>query len=177
MSRNEDKPKIAKLLLLEGLHGTGKSTLAASLAQESRTAVFHHGPPVSTDPYYEYLRPIVFLESWSVICDRSHIGETVWPHIFGRPTLFPSWDGTFKGIEDTIQEAASVVEVWYLVGAGTRDRISNQTQASCAKRELTAQQIIDAHELYLEALNRTKFPTHVVTFDTAAKEVYRWKSL
>lgn len=176
MSRNE-LPKISKVLLLEGLHGTGKSTLAASLATENRTAVFHHGPPISTDPYYEYLRPIVFLEGWQVICDRSHIGECVWPEIFGRPSLFPTYEGTFKGVEDALAEAASVVEVWYLTGAGTPERMAEEVMKNCLKRGLSADQIVKAHALYMETLGMTRFPVKFVSWMDKPREVERWKSL
>lgn len=177
MSRSEDKPKITKLLLLEGLHGTGKSTLAASLSAQARTAVFHHGPPVSTDPYYEYLRPIVFLEGWQVICDRSHIGEKVWPEIFGRQTLFPTYDGTFRGVEDAIQEAASVAEIWYLTGSGTQERLGESTLKACLNRGLSPEQIMDAHGIYLEALGMTRFPVKFVSWSDVNREVERWKHL
>lgn len=176
MSRS-DRPRINKLLILEGLHGTGKSTLAASLATESRTATFHAGPPVSTDPFFEYLRPIVFLEGWNVVCDRWHLGEFVWPAIFGRPSLFPSVDGTIKSIEDAIQEAASVVEVWLMVGSGTRERISVSAAERCLERGMTAKQVTDAHDLFLRALEITRFDSKVVSWSDLPKEVARWKSL
>jgi hypothetical protein len=169
--------KVNSLLILEGLHGTGKSTVAASIMSNTRVASFHAGPPVSDDPYYEYLRPFIFLDGWDVVFDRGHIGELVWPAIFQRPSLFPTVKGVFPQVERAIKEAASVVEIWYLTGSGTSERLGESTKNACEKKGLTPEQIVDAHALYLEALEVSMFDVKFLDFSSIDKEVERWKSL
>jgi hypothetical protein len=169
--------KINKLLILEGLHGVGKSTLAASLAGEPRTATFHFNAPMGSDPYYEYLRPIVWLADWSVVLDRSHLGEVVWPTIFGRTPLYG--ERALPQLETAIQEAASVVEVWVLCGPSplipSKD---NPVRNASRARGLTDEEVDFAWHLFTEEIpNRTTFPCHLLTWDELPKEVTRWKSL
>lgn len=84
------------LIILEGPDCGGKTHLARRIADhltqsdpDAAIEVLHRGPPVD-HPLEEYERPL-----WSyrpgrnrhVICDRWHLGEWVYPAIFGRKTL------------------------------------------------------------------------------------------
>jgi hypothetical protein len=81
------------LHIIEGLDGVGKSTLAKFLiimAPDTPTAHFHAGKPVGTDYLAEYWYPVSFLGKYTVVCDRWHLGEEVWPKLFGRSPLEPN---------------------------------------------------------------------------------------
>lgn len=79
-----------RIIIIEGTDGTGKTTLANELAAQagSRTAVFHAGPPRSQSYISEYVLPLaIATDGWTCICDRWHLGEPVWSHIFGRTPI------------------------------------------------------------------------------------------
>lgn len=83
------------LILLEGPDASGKSTLATQLAEALRAVypshtvnVMHKGPP-TTHPLAEYENPLFTYRPGTgqhIICDRWHVGEYVYPSIFGRGT-------------------------------------------------------------------------------------------
>lgn len=75
-----------KLIIIEGLDRTGKSTLAKLLADPDEP--LHFSKP-ERHPLDEYLEPIArWLPDETLIIDRYHLGETVWPTIFNRPTVY-----------------------------------------------------------------------------------------
>jgi hypothetical protein len=83
------------LIILEGPDGAGKTTLARSLVANiqlrdpgSTVELFKCGPP-SRHPLDEYVTPLLTYQPGSkhhVICDRWHLGETVYPDVLNRPT-------------------------------------------------------------------------------------------
>lgn len=83
------------LLIVEGGDGVGKSTLVADVAEVLRTAypddtveLWRKGPPKS-HPVDEYVIPLLTYRpgrGHHIVCDRWHIGELVYPKIFGRQT-------------------------------------------------------------------------------------------
>jgi hypothetical protein len=75
------------IIIIEGSDGTGKSVLAAELAQRDGRVGLHAGPPTSdnwTDEYVNCIPP----STWPLVLDRWHIGEFIWPQFFGRKSLF-----------------------------------------------------------------------------------------
>lgn len=85
-------------IILEGVDGAGKTTLTHQLAAALRKRsdvgtieTLHKGPPTAPHPLQEYVTPIVdYLpgRGRTVIADRWHWGERIYPKILGRPTLF-----------------------------------------------------------------------------------------
>ena len=76
------------LIAIEGVDLTGKSTLAAELAEAWGASVTHAGPP-SYGSLVEYEDPLALYDPLGdehVVLDRWHVGEYVWPAIFRRPT-------------------------------------------------------------------------------------------
>lgn len=82
------------LIICEGPDLCGKSTLADRLRSYISTTthkearVIHAGPPLA-DPISEYVTPLADYVPGggeSIILDRWHVGEMVWPGFFGRPT-------------------------------------------------------------------------------------------
>lgn len=87
------------LIILEGTDCAGKSTLARQLGdhiaeywEQDRIEIKHAGPP-TTHPYGEYIEPLTDFDPMShetIICDRWHVGEAVYPKILGRETQMTS---------------------------------------------------------------------------------------
>lgn len=83
------------LIILEGPDGAGKTRLATDLRKLIErqnpgcfTFQFHRGVPTA-HPIDEYMRPINRYRPGGnrhVVIDRWHWGESVYPHIFNRPT-------------------------------------------------------------------------------------------
>lgn len=85
------------LILVDGVDCSRKSTLVKQLADYVATQhpgdtvdVWHAGPPMK-HPLDEYVTPLLNYRprrGRHVICDRWHLGEAVYPRIFGRATKF-----------------------------------------------------------------------------------------
>lgn len=83
------------LIILEGVDRSGKSTLAKMITDllrrlhpADRVELLRAGPPMK-HPLDEYERPLFHYRPGSghhIICDRWHIGERVYPSVFGRKT-------------------------------------------------------------------------------------------
>lgn len=88
---------IVALIILEGSDQAGKSTIAHAINRQLRKIypddnieILHAGPP-QYHPLDEYERPLFAyrpLQQHHIICDRWHIGESVFPAIFHRSTQF-----------------------------------------------------------------------------------------
>lgn len=83
------------LIIVEGVDGVGKSTLIDHLKERitqrlpnTVVEVWHKGPP-KAHPLYEYEQPLFNYRPGNgrtIICDRWHIGEWIYPELFGRDT-------------------------------------------------------------------------------------------
>lgn len=78
-------------IIIEGTDGVGKTTLAKRLVAKTQCVYRHAGPPTSGTWVAEYVAPLIREYPWvlkRVIFDRWHVGEMVWPRLFGRESLF-----------------------------------------------------------------------------------------
>jgi len=85
------------LIVVEGMDCTRKSTLVAQLAEEiqrrypgDQVDVWHAGPPTK-HPLDEYVTPLLDYRprrNRHVICDRWHLGESIYPFYLGRESKF-----------------------------------------------------------------------------------------
>ena len=73
------------ITIIEGVDGTGKTTYAKKLAEETCSEYLHASQPKTDLWLKEYLTPIL---NGDFVLDRWHIGELVWPQIYGRKPLF-----------------------------------------------------------------------------------------
>jgi thymidylate kinase len=136
-----------RVIILEGVDCTGKTTAAQHVAKwyGSRTAIFHAGPPTSGSMTNEYVMPLVIArDGWTVICDRWHLGEPVWSHIFNRKPLFD-----FRGlqrVERAMQSLQVPIETLYL------ERDPEDITAELELRGEDVVPLIHAMELYETAM-------------------------
>ena len=76
------------LLIVEGLDRTGKSTLADIVSEKMGADVLHFSKP-KVHPLNEYLYPLEDMDpDASLVFDRYHVGEVVWPEIWDRETPY-----------------------------------------------------------------------------------------
>lgn len=83
------------MIVIEGPDCTAKSTLADRITEVIKRAepnadvtLFHRGPP-SAHPLDEYVAPLLDYRPRTgrhVVCDRWHVGETIYPALFDRWT-------------------------------------------------------------------------------------------
>lgn len=80
------------ITIIEGADGTGKTTLAKSIADATGAEYWHAGPPMRGSWWAEYVEPCLTaqLSGTDLVLDRWHTGEMVWPSLFGRASLFGS---------------------------------------------------------------------------------------
>lgn len=83
------------LILLEGVDCAGKTTLAGRLASRLRAVDptvpvrYHHRGVPDDHPLVEYVEPLLMYRpdvGQHVVCDRWHVGESVYPTLVDRPT-------------------------------------------------------------------------------------------
>lgn len=80
-----------RLIILEGADGVGKTTAAGDIAKiiPGRSATLHFNAPVNTNLHDEYIMPVEPLArcGFTVIADRFHLGEHIWPYLFKREPI------------------------------------------------------------------------------------------
>jgi len=78
------------LIIIEGVDRTGKTSLAKRIADKIDAVVVHAGPPTKhpIEEYQTALDGYSPIAGTHLVLDRWHVGEYVWPRIFGRETTF-----------------------------------------------------------------------------------------
>jgi hypothetical protein len=144
---------MSTLHIIEGLDGVGKSTLANFLiimAKDTPTALLHAGKPVDHDYVNEYWYPIAFLGNFNtVVCDRWHLGEHVWPKLYDREPLRPN----MPLLENRMFQSFDEVYGHFLV----RDP---EGIASCRELDYDADQAMD---LFAQAMRESQIDWDVKT--------------
>lgn len=86
-----DLIKDSQIIILEGADGTGKTTLAKELAKAQGRLIMHASAPQSETWAEEYVDSITgIIPTQSLVLDRWHLGEWVWPQFFSRESLYES---------------------------------------------------------------------------------------
>lgn len=93
-------------IILEGIDRSGKSTVAETFKRDGFEVVHFEAPdkkyskPGYTGPSYadDILEMLMEYDGQNVIFDRSHYGELVWPHVYGRKSQLTKED--FEVLED-----------------------------------------------------------------------------
>jgi broad-specificity NMP kinase len=76
------------IIIIEGADGTGKTRYARALAKENKAGYLHKNKPQHDTWRDEYIKPLERFEDRTVVCDRWHVGEMIWPLLFERTSLF-----------------------------------------------------------------------------------------
>lgn len=100
------------LVLLEGLDRTGKSTVAAYFNKIGFEVIHLSAPPKGSTPD-QYLNDMMELlqsaATKDLVLDRTHYGELVWPHIYGRKPLLD--EEAIEALRE-IEDAVGVQRIW-----------------------------------------------------------------
>jgi len=126
------------LIIVEGPDGAGKTTLAGELESRISTSVdiLHRGPPTS-HPLDEYEMPLLNYRPGygdTIICDRWHWGECVYPSVFGRPTRMDA--AAFRHIELFLLSRGAVVVLLDPEAEVLRDRLAARGDLNPTTREV-----------------------------------------
>ncbi len=94
------------LIILEGLDRTGKSSVAQYF-QDKGFELVHMSAPAKGTPADAYMGEMVDMLTGfagkDVVLDRSHYGELIWPHVYGRNPLLTDDDmEVLREIEDSL---------------------------------------------------------------------------
>lgn len=134
------------IAIIEGVDGTGKTTYAKRLADLHKATYLHADKPTHKTWYDEYLTPI---NSQNMVLDRWHLGEIVWPQIYGRESLFD---------EDSFDLCN-----WTLSKLGTKLIILTRHDDDIANELLNRGEedqidhVLHAKELFMEAYKKIKY--------------------
>ena len=105
------------LIVLEGADWSGKTTLSKEIwrrfaAKRQACLTIRKGPP-KRHPLNEYVLPLVTYEpnvdQQHIICDRWHIGESIYPYVLGRKTVLEV--ATYAYIELFLQSRGASITV------------------------------------------------------------------
>lgn len=100
-----------RLILLEGLDRTGKSTIAKKLESEGYEVIHlsapgkHYMQPGYTGPSYldDMIELIQRAATKDIVLDRTHYGELIWPKIYNRKPLLTDDDiEIIREMEDAV---------------------------------------------------------------------------
>jgi hypothetical protein len=136
------------LIIVEGLDRTGKTTLAERLARDARARVRHFDKP-QQHPLDEYVRPLVGAPP-HVIFDRYHLGERVWPAIFGRKSEYD--DAMHHYVELALESRGAILV------KPRREWNPNELEEALANEPVDAVQYREAQTRFTEEFRDTLLP-------------------
>lgn len=143
------------LIIVEGIDGTGKTTLARELCERTGAAYRHFGPP-KRHPLVEYLEPL-FQPDLRAVFDRYHWGELVWPTIFGRQSEYTQQGHEF--VEMALDRKGAVVCLLTDDPQNAHRRVRERDGCS----PLTVQGLQKAKDLFWDVACRTELPVYMGT--------------
>ena len=131
------------IIILEGCDRTGKTTLAEELKRLTGGTVIHASKPTSP-PLEEYLSPLIDYRPGSgetIILDRWHWGEWVWPKIFKRES-----EMTWKLLKSIDKQLAAIGAM--TVYCARHDYREWVKDLRANNEPISADQLFDALDLY-----------------------------
>jgi broad-specificity NMP kinase len=134
------------ITIIEGVDGTGKTTYAKKLAADNKLTYLHADKPTQKTWYEEYLNPI---KHQHMVLDRWHLGELVWPTIYGRKSLFD--DDTFDLCNWTLSKLGTKL----IVLTRNDDDIVNELLDRGEEDQVDI--VMHAKELFMQAYKKVKY--------------------
>lgn len=161
-----------KIILIEGLDMTGKTSIAKMMLENmesSRKAYLHTAAPACDVPTVEYCMPLRLAAlGYTMICDRWHLGEMVWSHIFGRPPIFTYQQ--LPMLEKRMQQYHAPVECYYF------ERNLDELEAIMPRLDERHPRydVRSAYSWYDMAMERSTFDWRVTNYYEMMNEVQSW---
>lgn len=134
------------ITIIEGSDGTGKTTFAQKLADRHNATYLHASHPTSLNWFEEYIHPI---KTDNMVLDRWHVGEVVWPIIYGRPSLFN--DETF----DQCNWELARLGAQLIVLTRSEDAIADELLSRGEEKEIEF--VLFSRSLFIQAYNQVKY--------------------
>jgi Cdc6-like AAA superfamily ATPase len=134
------------ITIIEGADGTGKTSYAMKLVDKYNAKYLHAEQPKTRLWSDEYIRPIT---SDNMVLDRWHLGEIVWPKIYGRQSLF----------DETTFDYCN----WELAKLGARLILLTRSEDSIADEliyrgeEKEIEYVLHSRSLFIEAFRKVKY--------------------
>jgi adenylate kinase family enzyme len=134
------------ITIIEGSDATGKTTFAKRLASETGAKYLHAQKPANSNWFDEYVKPIT---SDNMVLDRWHLGELVWPMLFGRRSLFD---------EDSFDQCN-----WELAKAGaqlillTRPEKAIVVEMLKRKENDQIESVLASRSMFIEVFKKVKY--------------------
>lgn len=135
------------ITIVEGCDGTGKTTFAKTLAMRDNLTYLHADKPKTDQWYKEYLQPI---NSTNMVLDRWHLGEIVWPEIYGRISLFSDPESF-----DICNWTLSKMGARLFLFVRREDDIADELLKRGEEKEI--EHVLRAKDLFLSAYKRVKY--------------------
>lgn len=147
------------ITIVEGADATGKTTLAKRLAERTGAVYRHAGAPTSANWWQEYVDPIQ--HEHNMVLDRWHVGELVWPVLFGRPSLFTDKGDYDKCCAELSQAGARLILV-------IRDEQDIARELAARGEADQTDTVLASQRLFLDAYkDTTDMPKTIADSDSA----------
>lgn len=152
------------ILIFEGADGTGKTTASLKAAYERPAWYRHAGAPTAVSWRDEYVKPLKAFTDADLVLDRWHVGEAVWPEIFGRSSLYSSISDLMLCCTELAALSAKVIVVHRAPGAIAAELVSRGETDSIDT-------VLNAQDRFLDLASKISswIPTQVIDSD----ELYR----
>lgn len=153
------------IVILEGADGTGKTSHANYLAQQTNALLWHASAPKSGDWFTEYVKPLQEKRDYNIVCDRWHLGEMIWPVLFGRKSLFED-EKQFRLCNENLNDLGAIVKiVWRNPDDIARTLWSRGEQAQIDN-------VLKSQDMFVDLFNRIlEIPCEVVLSDQLEREL------
>jgi thymidylate kinase len=144
------------LFLIEGIDGSGKTTLAERLCKRRSMRYEHHGQP-RAHPLVEYVDELVSYTPGSgedVVCDRHYLGELVYGPIYrGKCSMTPA---VFKRIETFLKSKGAVLVLMDNDSITLRQRHKDTNESFLKDEDVEVVRYLFEHSFMRSSLIKTR---------------------